>query len=162
VRSRWRRESKPKFEAVSASPPCRAIMSPMKVVPPTLTCPELGLIRNDGKRYELVDGEAIVSSSPSEKHQRTSGRLFRRMEATLRDRTRTGLLRTVPIINWSRRILWLVTGREKVDMLGRLRKGDVSIPGRKGATGSGPGASRPRRGQGSANRTDVNQMNAIA
>jgi hypothetical protein len=51
----------------------------MKLVQPTLTCPELGLIPDDGKRYELVDGEVIVSSSPSEKHQRTSGRLFRRM-----------------------------------------------------------------------------------
>jgi 6-phosphogluconolactonase len=35
---------------------------------------------------------------------------------------------TYPIINRSRQILWLVTGSEKVEMLGRLRKGDPSIP----------------------------------
>jgi 6-phosphogluconolactonase len=36
---------------------------------------------------------------------------------------------TYPIINRARRILWLVTGNEKADMLVRLRDGDASIPG---------------------------------
>lgn len=35
---------------------------------------------------------------------------------------------TFPIINRSRRILWLVTGGEKAGMLKRLRDGDRSIP----------------------------------
>src|SRR6267142_800599 len=35
---------------------------------------------------------------------------------------------TFPMLNRSRRILWLVTGSEKVDMLARLRAGDRSIP----------------------------------
>jgi 6-phosphogluconolactonase/glucosamine-6-phosphate isomerase/deaminase len=35
---------------------------------------------------------------------------------------------TYPIINRSRRILWMVTGSEKVGMFGRLRDGDPSIP----------------------------------
>jgi len=35
---------------------------------------------------------------------------------------------TYPLINRSRRILWLVTGKEKAEMLGRLRSGDLSIP----------------------------------
>jgi 6-phosphogluconolactonase len=35
---------------------------------------------------------------------------------------------TYPILNRSRRILWVVTGGEKVAMLGRLRAGDESIP----------------------------------
>jgi 6-phosphogluconolactonase len=35
---------------------------------------------------------------------------------------------TYPILNRARRILWLVTGSEKVEMLARLRSGDVSIP----------------------------------
>jgi 6-phosphogluconolactonase len=35
---------------------------------------------------------------------------------------------TYPVINRSRRILWLVTGGEKVEMLARLRSGDQSIP----------------------------------
>jgi 6-phosphogluconolactonase len=35
---------------------------------------------------------------------------------------------TFPLINRSRRILWLVTGREKADALARLRAGDQSVP----------------------------------
>ncbi len=35
---------------------------------------------------------------------------------------------TYPILNRSRRIMWLVTGREKTEMLGRLLKADSSIP----------------------------------
>jgi len=35
---------------------------------------------------------------------------------------------TYPIINRSRRILWLVTGADKAGMLRRLRDGDASIP----------------------------------
>jgi 6-phosphogluconolactonase len=34
----------------------------------------------------------------------------------------------VSVINRARRILWLVTGSQKVDLLVRLRKGDLSIP----------------------------------
>ena len=33
-----------------------------------------------------------------------------------------------PILNRSRRILWLVTGGEKAGMLARLRAGDAQIP----------------------------------
>lgn len=35
---------------------------------------------------------------------------------------------TYPILNRSRRILWLVTGGEKARMLARLRHADMSIP----------------------------------
>jgi len=35
---------------------------------------------------------------------------------------------TYPILNRSRRILWLVAGAEKASMLARLRGGDRSIP----------------------------------
>lgn len=35
---------------------------------------------------------------------------------------------TYPAINRARRVLWVVTGSEKVEMLRRLREGDVSIP----------------------------------
>ena len=35
---------------------------------------------------------------------------------------------TYPMINRSRRILWLVTGNDKVGMLMRLRDDDRSIP----------------------------------
>jgi 6-phosphogluconolactonase len=35
---------------------------------------------------------------------------------------------TYPILNRARRVLWLVTGSEKIGMLVRLRDGDWSIP----------------------------------
>jgi 6-phosphogluconolactonase len=35
---------------------------------------------------------------------------------------------TYPVINRARKILWLVTGKEKAEMLVRLRNGDKSIP----------------------------------
>ncbi len=35
---------------------------------------------------------------------------------------------TYPALNRSRRILWVVTGDGKVEMLGRLLKADTSIP----------------------------------
>ena len=36
---------------------------------------------------------------------------------------------TYPMLNRSRRVLWLVTGNDKVNALARLREGDTSIPG---------------------------------
>ena len=35
---------------------------------------------------------------------------------------------TYPALNRARRILWLVTGADKLDALARLRAGDPSIP----------------------------------
>ena len=35
---------------------------------------------------------------------------------------------TYPILNRARRILWLVTGKDKVAALARLREGDPTIP----------------------------------
>ena len=35
---------------------------------------------------------------------------------------------TYPILNRCRRILWVVTGSDKVDALARLRDADASIP----------------------------------
>jgi 6-phosphogluconolactonase len=35
---------------------------------------------------------------------------------------------TYPMLNRARRVLWVVTGSEKVEMLVRLLDGDVSIP----------------------------------
>jgi 6-phosphogluconolactonase len=42
---------------------------------------------------------------------------------------------TYPIINRSRRVLWLATGAEKTGMLARLEAGDVSIPAGRVSTG---------------------------
>jgi 6-phosphogluconolactonase len=35
---------------------------------------------------------------------------------------------TYPIINRARQVLWLVTGKDKAEVVGRLRNGDTSIP----------------------------------
>jgi 6-phosphogluconolactonase len=35
---------------------------------------------------------------------------------------------TYPVLNRARRVLWVVTGAEKMAMLGRLLDGDASIP----------------------------------
>jgi Uma2 family endonuclease len=51
-------------------------MEAMKAVQPRLTYPELRLMPDDGKRYELIDGEVFVNPSPSEKHQRVLAKLF--------------------------------------------------------------------------------------
>jgi Uma2 family endonuclease len=42
----------------------------MKAVQPRLTYPELRMMPDDGKRYELIDGQVFVAPSASEKHQR--------------------------------------------------------------------------------------------
>jgi len=58
---------------------------------------------------------------------------------------------TYPTLNRARRVLWVVTGSEKGEMLRRLRNGDVSIP-----------AGRVRREQGVvlADRAAAGQFNA--
>jgi Uma2 family endonuclease len=52
------------------------MMDAMKAVRPRLTYPELRLMPDDGKRYELIDGEVFVTPSPSEKHQRVLANLL--------------------------------------------------------------------------------------
>ncbi|MBZ5513410.1 MAG: Uma2 family endonuclease [Acidobacteriia bacterium] len=47
----------------------------MKAVQHRLTYSEFRLLPEDGKRYELINGEVIVTPAPSEKHQRVSMRL---------------------------------------------------------------------------------------
>ncbi len=57
------------------------------------------------------------------------------LEVTDRDVALTGIYQqrrrmtlTYPMLNRSRKILWVATGAEKVDMIVRLRNGDVTIP----------------------------------
>jgi 6-phosphogluconolactonase len=103
----------PDLEAAAAR--YAATLREMAGSPSVLDLVHLGL-GPDGHTASLVPGDPVV-------------------EVTAADVALTGIYQgrrrmtlTYPIINRSRRILWLVTGSEKVEMLGRLRQGDTSIP----------------------------------
>ena len=83
--------------------------------PPVLDLVHLGL-GPDGHTASLVPGDPVLQVNAAD--VAVTGVYQGRRRMTL----------TYPIINRSRRILWLVTGSEKVAMLVRLRDGDPSIP----------------------------------
>jgi len=84
--------------------------------PPVLDLAHLGL-GPDGHTASLVPGDPVLDVTDADVAV-TAGAYQGRRRMTL----------TFPMLNRSRRILWLVTGSEKVDMLARLRAGDRSIP----------------------------------
>ncbi len=84
--------------------------------PPVLDLAHLGL-GPDGHTASLVPGDPVLDVTDADVAV-TTGAYQGRRRMTL----------TFPMLNRSRRILWLVTGSEKVDMLARLRAGDRSIP----------------------------------
>ena len=83
--------------------------------PPVFDLVHLGL-GPDGHTASLVPGDPVLDV--------TDGDVA--LTGVYQGRRRMTL--TYPMINRSRRILWLVTGSDKVRMLMRLRDGDSSIP----------------------------------
>lgn len=90
-------------------------MSRIAGAPPLLDVIQLGL-GTDGHTASLVPGDPVLEVDDADVAVTAPYNGHRRMTLTF------------PMINRARRILWLVTGADKAEVLARLVRGDLSIP----------------------------------
>lgn len=84
-------------------------------VSPVLDLAHLGL-GPDGHTASLIPGDAVLKVT--DRDVALTGIYQKRRRMTL----------TYPLLNRARRILWVATGAEKVEMLARLQAADTTIP----------------------------------
>jgi 6-phosphogluconolactonase len=99
----------------TAATQCSLALRELAGSPPVLDLVHLGL-GADGHTASLVPGDAVLDVTDAD--VAPTGVYQGRRRMTL----------TYPMLNRARRVLWVVTGSEKVEMLRRLRDSDVSIP----------------------------------
>jgi 6-phosphogluconolactonase len=99
----------------SASEQYAATLEQIAGAPVVLDLVHLGL-GPDGHTASLVPGDPVLDVTEADVAMTGAYQGRRRMTLTY------------PVINRARRIVWLVTGREKAEMLARLYDNDQSIP----------------------------------
>ena len=103
----------PELEAAAAQ--YAVVLQQIAGSPPVLDLVHLGL-GPDGHTASLVPGDPVLDMTEAD------------VALTMVYQGRRRMTLTYPILNRSRRVLWLVTGKDKAEMVGRLYAGDSSIP----------------------------------
>jgi 6-phosphogluconolactonase len=102
-------------DLTSAARQYALILQEVAGTPPVLDLAHLGL-GPDGHTASLVPGDAVLNVTDADVA----------LTAIYQGRRRMTL--TFPMLDRSRRILWLVTGSDKAEPFGRLCQGDATIP----------------------------------